>query len=105
MPAAQQDGRERRLRAATPRQGAFLQQPPRPRQHALAIVRDFGNPAAVVIKHNNPCGAAEAEHAWPIALAKAMAGDPLERLRLRAGTQSRGRCGHGPSAHRAGPVR
>ena len=27
---------------------------------ALAIVRDFDDPAAVVIKHNNPCGAAEA---------------------------------------------
>ena len=43
---------------------------------ALAMVRDFSNPAAVVIKHNNPCGAAEA----PVlaeALKSAMAGDPL----------------------------
>ena len=28
---------------------------------ALAIVREFAEPAAVVIKHNNPCGAAVAD--------------------------------------------
>ena len=43
---------------------------------ALAIVRDFREPAAVVIKHNNPCGAAEAG-TLAEALASAMAGDPL----------------------------
>ncbi|MDY0166524.1 MAG: bifunctional phosphoribosylaminoimidazolecarboxamide formyltransferase/IMP cyclohydrolase [Thermoguttaceae bacterium] len=43
---------------------------------ALAIVRGFGSPAAVVIKHNNPCGAAEAD-ALADALRQAMAGDPL----------------------------
>ncbi len=43
---------------------------------ALAIVRDFGEPAAVVIKHNNPCGAAEAAD-LAAALKNAMAGDPL----------------------------
>ena len=39
---------------------------------ALAIVRRFAEPAAVVIKHNNPCGAAVADtlaealqRAWP----------------------------------------
>ena len=32
---------------------------------ALAIVRDFNDPAAVVIKHNNPCGAAEASTLGP----------------------------------------
>src|SRR5208337_4476978 len=43
---------------------------------ALTIVRDFNDPAAVVIKHNSPCGAAEA--ATPAeALKSAMAGDPL----------------------------
>ena len=43
---------------------------------ALAMVRDFSDPAAVVIKHNNPCGAAEAG-ALAEALKSAMAGDPL----------------------------
>ena len=43
---------------------------------ALAIVRDFDDPAAVVIKHNNPCGAAEAG-TLADALKSAMAGDPL----------------------------
>ncbi len=43
---------------------------------ALTMVRGFRDPAAVVIKHNNPCGAAEA--ATPAeALRQAMAGDPL----------------------------
>jgi phosphoribosylaminoimidazolecarboxamide formyltransferase/IMP cyclohydrolase len=42
---------------------------------AQAIVRDFTGPAAVVIKHNNPCGAAEAE-TLAEALRLAMAGDP-----------------------------
>ena len=43
---------------------------------ALAMVRDFSDPAAVVIKHNNPCGAAEAG-TLAAALKSAMAGDPL----------------------------
>lgn len=43
---------------------------------ALAIVRAFRDPAAVVIKHNNPCGAAEAA-TLELALRQAMAGDPL----------------------------
>ena len=43
---------------------------------ALAMVRDFSDPAAVVIKHNNPCGAAEAD-TLAEALKLAMAGDPL----------------------------
>ena len=43
---------------------------------ALAIVRDFAEPAAVVIKHNNPCGAAVAA-TLADALRQAMAGDPL----------------------------
>jgi phosphoribosylaminoimidazolecarboxamide formyltransferase/IMP cyclohydrolase len=43
---------------------------------ALALVREFAQPAAVVIKHNNPCGAAVA--ASPAdAFALAYAGDPL----------------------------
>lgn len=43
---------------------------------ALAIVRSFSQPAACVIKHNNPCGAAAAE-SLAQAAAKALAGDPL----------------------------
>ena len=43
--------------------------------NALAIVRGFEQPAASVIKHNNPCGAAMGE-ALAIAAKKALAGDP-----------------------------
>jgi phosphoribosylaminoimidazolecarboxamide formyltransferase/IMP cyclohydrolase len=43
---------------------------------ALNIVRTFSDPAAVVLKHNNPCGAAEAS-SLAEALRSAMAGDPL----------------------------
>lgn len=42
---------------------------------ALSIVRSFTSPAAVVIKHNNPCGAAVASE-LAIAAANALAGDP-----------------------------
>jgi len=43
---------------------------------ALGIVRQFSAPAAVVIKHNNPCGAAVAD-TLAVALKRAMDGDPL----------------------------
>lgn len=43
---------------------------------ALAIVRSFVRPAAVIIKHNNPCGAAWA-HKLSFACRKAFAGDPV----------------------------
>ena len=43
---------------------------------SLAIVRQFSEPAAVVIKHNNPCGAAVAD-TLATALQRAMEGDPL----------------------------
>jgi phosphoribosylaminoimidazolecarboxamide formyltransferase / IMP cyclohydrolase len=43
---------------------------------ALTIVRGFAQPAASVIKHNNPCGAAAAD-TLAEALRNAMAGDPL----------------------------
>jgi len=45
-------------------------------ESALGIVRSFTEPAAVVIKHNNPCGAA-VDEVLAEALRKAMAGDPL----------------------------
>ncbi|MEM6980735.1 MAG: bifunctional phosphoribosylaminoimidazolecarboxamide formyltransferase/IMP cyclohydrolase, partial [Planctomycetota bacterium] len=43
---------------------------------ALEIVRGFAQPAASVIKHNNPCGAA-IDDCLADAAEKAMAGDPL----------------------------
>ena len=43
---------------------------------ALTIVRGFSQPAASVIKHNNPCGAAVAD-TLAEALRRGMAGDPL----------------------------
>jgi len=43
---------------------------------ALAIARLFSKPAVAVIKHNNPCGAAEAD-TLAEALRRGMAGDPL----------------------------
>ena len=45
-------------------------------ESALEIVRGFEMPAAVVIKHNNPCGAAVAER-LDVALKRAMESDPL----------------------------
>jgi phosphoribosylaminoimidazolecarboxamide formyltransferase/IMP cyclohydrolase len=43
---------------------------------ALNLAREFAEPAAVVVKHNNPCGAATAD-ALTDAFARAWAGDPL----------------------------
>jgi len=43
---------------------------------ALNLVREFGQPAAVVVKHNNPCGAAVSA-ALAEAFRKAYEGDPL----------------------------
>jgi len=43
---------------------------------ALAIVRQLSDPAVAVIKHNNPCGAAEAD-TLVAALQRALEGDPL----------------------------
>ena len=43
---------------------------------ALAIVRGLESPAAVVIKHNNPCGAAVAQD-LNVAASRALAGDPV----------------------------
>ena len=43
---------------------------------ALAIARSFAQPAAAVIKHNNPCGAAVAE-SLSVAAQRAMEGDPV----------------------------
>jgi phosphoribosylaminoimidazolecarboxamide formyltransferase / IMP cyclohydrolase len=43
---------------------------------ALRIVRSFAEPAAAVIKHNNPCGAA-INDTPAAALARAMEGDPV----------------------------
>ncbi|MFO1022532.1 MAG: bifunctional phosphoribosylaminoimidazolecarboxamide formyltransferase/IMP cyclohydrolase [Planctomycetales bacterium] len=43
---------------------------------AMNLVREFQLPGAVVIKHNNPCGAAVAEQ-LNVAFQKAYAGDPI----------------------------
>jgi phosphoribosylaminoimidazolecarboxamide formyltransferase/IMP cyclohydrolase len=43
---------------------------------ALSIARSFLRPAAVIVKHNNPCGAAWA-HKLSFACRKAFAGDPV----------------------------
>ena len=43
---------------------------------AMAIVREFDQPAAVVIKHNNPCGCAISD-SLSSAFEKAYAGDPV----------------------------
>ncbi len=43
---------------------------------ALAIARSFGQPAAAVIKHNNPCGAATCAK-LSLATRKALDGDPV----------------------------
>ena len=58
-------GRRPRARALAgapaPRQADLLQQHPRPRLGADAL-RDLGDePACVIVKHNNPCGAAVAD--------------------------------------------
>jgi phosphoribosylaminoimidazolecarboxamide formyltransferase/IMP cyclohydrolase len=45
-------------------------------ESALTLVREFAGPAAVVIKHNNPCGAAVAA-TLEEAFQKAYEGDPL----------------------------
>ncbi len=43
---------------------------------ALGVVADLPSPAIVIVKHNNPCGAATAE-TLPEAFAEALAGDPV----------------------------
>jgi len=43
---------------------------------ALAMVNEFSDPAAVIIKHNNPCGAASDESLWE-SYTKALATDSL----------------------------
>lgn len=42
---------------------------------ALGVVTDLARPACVIVKHNNPCGAAVAE-GLPAAFSSALAGDP-----------------------------
>jgi phosphoribosylaminoimidazolecarboxamide formyltransferase/IMP cyclohydrolase len=45
-------------------------------ESALALAREFRRPAAVIVKHNNPCGTAEQE-TMVEAYAKALACDPI----------------------------
>lgn len=44
---------------------------------AVALVRELGGPAAVVVKHANPCGAAVAEEGLAHAYEAALVGDPV----------------------------
>ena len=71
---------------------------------ALAIARQFDEPAVCVLKHNNPCGAAVADTLGE-ATRRAMAGDPLSAfgsiLGMNRPVDARQRRG----ARRAGPVR
>ena len=71
---------------------------------ALAVVRDFDRPAAVVIKHNNPCGAAVADRLAD-ALRPGHGRRSAQRLRLGAGAEPPPGCGHGRGVGRAGTVR
>src|SRR3977135_1263193 len=45
-------------------------------ESALALAGEFQRPAAVIVKHNNPCGAAE-QDTLAEAYAKALACDPI----------------------------
>jgi len=61
---------------------------------ARSLAAEFKNPAAVIIKHNNPCGTAE-QGTLLEAYLKALACDPVLGVRRRAGVQPRSGCGDG----------
>ncbi|MSP60047.1 MAG: bifunctional phosphoribosylaminoimidazolecarboxamide formyltransferase/IMP cyclohydrolase [Myxococcales bacterium] len=44
---------------------------------ALALCAEFARPAAVIVKHTNPCGAAESDGGLAVAYARARACDPV----------------------------
>jgi phosphoribosylaminoimidazolecarboxamide formyltransferase/IMP cyclohydrolase len=44
---------------------------------AAALARDLRGHAVVIVKHGNPCGAAEAVEGLPVAWARALASDPV----------------------------
>ena len=71
---------------------------------ALNLVREFRTPAACVIKHNNPCGAALGE-TLAEAFQKAYEGDPLSALRRHPRLQPRSRRSDRHADHRAEPLR
>ena len=54
---------------------------------ALELAMEFRRPAAVIVKHNNPCGTAE-QDTLVEAYAKALACDPVSAFRRRDGVQS-----------------
>lgn len=45
-------------------------------ESALGLLREFDQPSAVAVKHNNPCGAASSDHLEE-AVAKCLASDPV----------------------------
>ena len=71
---------------------------------ALNLVREFADPAAAVIKHNNPCGCAVAGHAGG-GVSPGLRGRPAQRLRRRDRLQPRSRRGDGDADDGAEPLR
>ena len=101
--ADQNEGGQRGRRPATQRQRAFLQQPPGPRQ-CLGHGPRLQRPGRGGDQAQQPLRRGRGGHAGR-GPEVGHGGRPAQRLRLGAGTESHGRCGHGPGAHRTGPVR
>ena len=100
---ARRPRRQRGRRPATPRQGAFLQQPPGPGQrpgHRPAVLRAGGGGDQT----QQPVRRGRGRHAGR-GPAAGHGGRSAERLRLGAGAEPHGRRRHGRGAGRAGPVR
>ncbi len=70
---------------------------------ALAIARSLPDAAAVVVKHNNPCGASSAAKLSQ-AMRNALEGDPTSALRWHRRSEPAAGCRHGRSALRARKV-
>src|SRR5256885_17262407 len=47
---------------------------------AVQLVSEFGRPAVAIIKHTNPCGAAESEYGVGAAYTMAREGDPTSAV-------------------------
>ena len=70
---------------------------------ALRLIRLFAEPAACILKHNNPCGAALAAD-LATAFERAYEGDPVSAVRGNRRAQPARRPGDGPADVPAGPV-
>ena len=62
---------------------------------ARSLAAEFSQPAAVIVKHNNPCGTAERETLLDAYLEKSSRVRPGFRIRRRHGLQPCRRCRHG----------